>query len=418
MLPPPSAILRGIKTFVSTALVLFSLLIVICGLALDSNIADMGGPASECALLFLSLLLLAMNEGFQVGLMSTQHQSSDDIRQLGYSRAAKTHALVFEKGQERLKRLFIGQSFMVVTCSFLLAQLTTFPSLTSRVLLYQLSLSETSYTSSDASVGDTLFYVLVQSGLPGVVITVTFAQLLPSIFAKQYPESFLNILGIHSVIRVALWIEAIGIVKFVFVIFSALKLCLLSGVGGKSESGFLQDSSYHKCFMGNDTDDEERGGEGAMLEYEHEEGSEVGEEVKDKQSGGCAQACTTGILIFLSFCLTVFSVLFLGYGISHGLSSVGHSLPPVVHFLVLGLVLVVVFYCEGLKIAIVSTAHLDHVAVLAKGGSQRAVRVHQLLHPPAVDEARTAVESTEDGHSTAPDPDQRVDHVKRFLLGR
>lgn len=73
MLPPN--ILNGLKTLISSALVLSSLVIVVVGLAWDTNIADMGGTVPECILLFLSLLLLAMNEGFQVGVVSIQHFS-------------------------------------------------------------------------------------------------------------------------------------------------------------------------------------------------------------------------------------------------------------------------------------------------------------------------------------------------------
>ena len=50
-------------------------------------------------------------------------------------------------------------------------------------------------------------------------------QLLPSLLAKKYPVQFLNIPGIFYIIKLALLIESVGIVQFVYVVVAAAKVC-------------------------------------------------------------------------------------------------------------------------------------------------------------------------------------------------
>lgn len=304
--------------------------------------------------------------------------------------------------------------------------------------------------SSSSSIGDSFFYIFVQSGLPGVIITVTFAQLLPSIFSKQYPLPFLDIFGVHTVIRVALMIETIGIVKFVYVIFSCFKVCFDRNRNERSCDGKTQsvlDTSYNKCFLGDDEDDileyEREGSDQQQLENLAPSSTHDNDNTDNEMGrGGChsdekqtnkgvidssrryLKALTNGLLTFASFCLTFLSVAFLVFGIYRGYSAFGQQLHTVLQFVILFVVLLIVFYCEGLKIAIVSTAHLDHVAVQAKGGSASAVQIHQLLHPPAPASKEVYYISTDDNNAGGGEGGaqasvgQPVDHVKRFLLGR
>mmetsp|Transcript_22127 Transcript_22127/g.37466 ORF Transcript_22127/g.37466 Transcript_22127/m.37466 type:complete len:620 (+) Transcript_22127:270-2129(+) len=433
----PSALLLLLKNLISTLLVILSLTIVAIGLILDANIADMGGSLCECIVLLLSLTLLAANEGFQVGVVSIQHLSFSEIEKLGYHRAAKTHQLMFQERSRQLKKLFIGQSFMVVTCSFLIAQLTTFSSLSvHRVLALN--------SSSTSTVGDTMFYIFAQSGLPGVIVTVTFAQLLPSIFSKQYPLQFLNIIGVHSVIRAALLIENVGIVKIVYLIYEFFKVIfeveLSSLVNTTRTNGSGQStvdtSNTERMLLTDPHNDNE---DDSDLEYEQHGIDDVDEDKRDRPSAepqhvganevhhrSLWQIVLASFVTFCSFCLTLFSVLFLGFGIYRGYGLYSQEIPTVVQYAMILFVLTIVFYCEGLKIAIVSTAHLDLVAIQAKGGNQRAVQVHRLLHPPHVVKSELCTNSSdnEDANSITAsethnhDSTVDVDHVKRFLLGR
>ena len=349
---------------------------------------------------------------------------------MDYHRAAKTHKLMFEQGRGRLKQLLIGQSFMVVTCSFLIAQLTAFPNLSIDVLLSILNVSN---VTSSPGVIDTVFFIFVQSGLPGVIITVTFAQLLPSIFSKQYPLQFLNILGVHTTIRVALMIENIGIVKFVYVIFYGFKL-FFNQISNDSRSrndkdqSSLLDNSYHNIFLIDDDileyEENESPCEDVQTEKNPPSNENKGTHNADTIPRGYFTVFMNIFLTFASFCLTVCSIIFLVYGVYHGFSTFGEDIHPALQFIILGFVLLIVFYCEGLKIAIVSTAHLDHVAVQAKGGNHNAVQIHQLLHPspPANNEAfHFHAEGGVPGNDDTTGQDRKspeVDHVKRFLLGR
>ena len=419
-----------LKSMVSSILVISSLIILAVGLSFDTNIAEMGGPVPECFLLFFCLILLAVNEGFQVGVVSIEHLSLSDIQYRGYSRTAKIHQMIFQEGNGQLKRLFIGQSFMVVTCSFLIAQLTTFSSLSTDEVFPLLSNNDGTTVSNTSTVSNTLFYIFFQSGLPGVIVTVTFAQLLPSIFSKQYPEQFLNVLGVHSVIKVALAIERLGIVKFVNVIFRFFLFFFeneFSSCGSNVKSLDKKSKRDENVFFAHDNEDID-----SVLEFEHFVGAgdsdvDVGLSAVPEHTAvmeqSFSQRVISIILNCLSFFLTIFSAAFLVFGIYNGYSAYGQKMNVVTQFLVMLLVLLVVFYCEGLKIAIVSTAHLDHVAIQAKGGNVRAVQAHCLLHPQQPDKSMFHI-----SHSSYSDPEfsaltsdsstAEVDHVKRFLLGR
>ena len=395
---------QQVKNMISTVLVFSSLIIMVVGLALDSNIADIGGVVPESVILILSLILLAFNEGFQVGVVSIQHISSEEIYEQGNFRASKISHLMFETNSDQLKKLFIGQSFMVVTCTFMIAQLTTFSDLSLEMFMNAMNLPS-GRDNERQGIADTLFYIFAQSGLPGVIVTVTFAQLLPSIFAKQYPLQFLNIIGVYPTIRFALLIESIGILKFVFIIFNCLNY-----VTGRSrrEAYDIQEASSVL------TDDESINGERAS--------SEIGENITiwNCKRVGCCKTFKTWMQVFLSSCLTIFSSFFVIFGIAHRYSTFGNQVHPSFQVLILFIILLIVFYCEGLKIAVVSTSHLDHVAIQAKGGSLTAIKIHQLLHPlHNIAENKSILRlAAVDGDTVIDASGSRDDYVKCFLLGR
>ena len=73
----------------------------------------MGNPLSELIILLGAMILLAAHEGYQVAALGTQHMSSSQITAMGYPRAAAVHDLLY-KGESKIPRLLIGQSFFVV----------------------------------------------------------------------------------------------------------------------------------------------------------------------------------------------------------------------------------------------------------------------------------------------------------------
>lgn len=401
---------RLLRKVASLCLLVFSASIVCIGLFHDVNIGQFGGPLYECVIMAMSLLLLAANEGFQVGLLSAEHRCWTEIRDIGFPRAAKVHSLIFQEHENQLKRILIGQSFLVVLCSFTIAQLTTFDNFSFDLLPH--------FLQGTAESNPTLFFVFVQSGLPGVVITVICAQLVPSMLAKEYPLHCLNIIGIYSTIRLALLIEQIGIVKIVYSLASLFSKILFSMRGTKlnaipqsmditlpeqhPEADY--DSAQHVTLL-----DEHKIILDEQAQHKHQDDLQVHEEdaslphsanplphispFSSSQKGvkyslcefgepvdTCECHCSslavpaavypslTGVSTYhiikdstqwiCSFIFTIASICFVIYSSYNGYSTMSDSVSIPLQFLLLLTILVVVFYCEGLKIAVVCTAHL------------------------------------------------------------
>lgn len=172
--------IKYIKIMFSLIFEIFSIKIIVIGISNGYSISNYGSIFVSFILLIFALLLLAANEAFQVAAMRIKEMDIKTIEKKGYFRAAMIHKLLFEN-DNKLNKLFIGQSFIVVLCSFIIASITTFPN----------------YTADKAGTSNPFYlYIYYSSGLPGVFFTVTIAQLLPSIFAKKNPLITLNIPGL------------------------------------------------------------------------------------------------------------------------------------------------------------------------------------------------------------------------------
>jgi hypothetical protein len=87
-------------------------------------VLELGGPLIELPLLLSAGVVLFLNEGYQVGILGVRYFS--DPLMAPYPHARKVRALIFSKDYDRLPRLFLGQSFLVVITTFLISGLTTF----------------------------------------------------------------------------------------------------------------------------------------------------------------------------------------------------------------------------------------------------------------------------------------------------
>jgi hypothetical protein len=115
------------KYIVGSVIVVLCIIVIIIGIDGSYNSVAFGGPEIEFLLLVGFLLLLACNEGFQVGILGIEHFCNKSIEEKECPRTAKIHRIMFTTNGSKLKQLLIGQSFLVVMSSFLIAKLTTFP---------------------------------------------------------------------------------------------------------------------------------------------------------------------------------------------------------------------------------------------------------------------------------------------------
>ena len=90
-----------------------------------------------------------------------------------------------------MKRFIIGRQFCTVLTGFLLAQICTFNAW---------------HHGAFNKVG---FYIIVQSGLVGVLTTLAFCQLMPELLAQEFPLRFMNMYGAYSIGRISLFFDSV-----------------------------------------------------------------------------------------------------------------------------------------------------------------------------------------------------------------
>lgn len=83
------------KYVTSTLGAVFCAFVVFHGIAFDLNVAEFGGPIPESIIFMFAMILLAANEGFQVGVLNSRLMTATLIREEGYHRAARVHEAMF-----------------------------------------------------------------------------------------------------------------------------------------------------------------------------------------------------------------------------------------------------------------------------------------------------------------------------------
>jgi hypothetical protein len=277
-----------------------------------------------------------------------------------------------------------------------------------------------------------LFNVLFCSGLPGVVLVITIAQLTPALLAKEHPLRFLNLPGIYCVIQVALHLEKSGIMHFSYVLYDIFNSMFFKKevedvVKSPSCDDFVApcttdleapklklktvESTDDLGSVGLDTNSERssecvssvtltslvEGNKELSVEKCHEWGMTGGSaETPDADivinpiktrslfvtplfQAAAPTLCNTVLLFIKYICSTsmiVMCLVFVVYYMAMGHSLINLALP--LQLLLFFLAMVLITYCEGMKVSIVSTSHLDSEDL--KDSHPIAYQVHKLLN--------------------------------------
>jgi hypothetical protein len=258
-------------------------------------------------------MLLFINEGYQIGLISIKEMTttttttvmltSDDVL-VNNLQAKKIVDLIFADSHDNLPKLFIGHSCISVFCMTLISQLTTFKSF-----------------PSIPFISDRITSLLIRSGVPGIIFTINVFQLLPTLIAQMYPISFLNYTPfIHMIVTAALAIESIGIAQFSFVLIKLLELLYFKRVS--TVVGLL-----------NDSDDTDLTGDNNQLR-----GGELDYHCDDWSAMSLLKTVISGTLFIVSL-VFICTCLVMGYS--------GIPLSGGVLIIVLFVAYTIDFYCEG-----------------------------------------------------------------------
>jgi uncharacterized membrane protein len=181
---------------VSTLLTIASLILIIYAIA--AGLAPLEGhPIVLYSLFVFSVSLLGMLEGLQIAILNLERANAERFKHL--NRAYVNHKLATRHHGLNVQRFLVGRQFFVVFVVFLSAQLTTYSDLTWNIPRW-------------------LFILIIDTGFPGVMVVLSFGQLMPQLVAATHPITFMNIPGAWGVIKIALGFEAIGITHFSWVL--------------------------------------------------------------------------------------------------------------------------------------------------------------------------------------------------------
>jgi len=143
------------------------------------------------------------------------HRDPETWRE-AYPRAYKIHKLLNKP--DNIKRFIIGRQFCTVLTGFLLAQIFTLNKMT-----------------NTWGWPDALYYIVVKSGLIGVMIVLAHGQLMPELLAAEYPLRFMDMYGSYSVCYMSLFFDSIGVGHHAWAVYYATRpFCCKSLMAGQA----------------------------------------------------------------------------------------------------------------------------------------------------------------------------------------
>lgn len=143
-----------------------------------------------------------------------------------------------------MKKFLIGRQLTVVPLGFVFARLTHF------VRLHR------------ENYGTLGYFLVVEAGLPGVLILLQFAQLAPQLLAEQNSIPFMNLPGNYLLALWTLQLEKLGIVNFTWLFYRVIEGCVcVRREGGQKYQQPTVRGPMTSCLFddsGHDSDSESR----------------------------------------------------------------------------------------------------------------------------------------------------------------
>ncbi|KAJ1438290.1 silicon transporter-domain-containing protein [Ochromonadaceae sp. CCMP2298] len=336
---------ENVKLVVSSALVTLLIFVLIIGVSLTWCVLKIH-PAANFLLLIGAITLLAYVEALHYACVAIEKWDMDQYKER-FPRAVKCHALV--DTPDKVKKFLVGRQFFVIFVVFLIAQITSFEGLPSILVL-----------------------IFIQTGLPGIALTLNVGQLISQIYVEEFTLQFMNIYGCEFVIRLSLFAEWIGICNFSWLLYGVVSRIACKKVRRiqktldadnlRSTDDLNEPTSPHTANRGPDFDTGLTRKEPLTL-FDYAK-------------------------YIWSTAVTLGSVVVVLYGIS--IEAYVLPIPAGAAYIVALILLTTLYYLEGLMIAIVGTQYWDPETF--RTVYPRAYKVHAMMSEP--------------------------DNVKRFIIGR
>lgn len=175
----------------STGASVGAMVIVCYGISIESYVFPVPAVAAYIIAIIMLTNLFYL-EGLMIAIAGTQFWDREVFKEV-YPRAYQVHELLGRP--DNVKRFIIGRQFFTVLTNFVLAQIFTFASW------------------NPGNYDPILFFIVVKSGLVGVLIILAWAQLMPELLAAEYPLRFMNMRGSSAVCYACLFFDAMGVGK-------------------------------------------------------------------------------------------------------------------------------------------------------------------------------------------------------------
>jgi len=370
-----------VKLFIASGVVTVLVLVVFAGIALEYAILELP-PIANFILLFFALTLLAYVEALHYSVIAIERWDMEKYVDK-YPRAVACWRLC--NTPETVQKFIVGRQFYVIFVVFLIAQITSFPHI----------------PEDFAGLPPTLVLVLLQTGLPGIAIVLTYGQLISQLFVEEFTLQFMNLYGCNFCIRLALFAEFIGIPNFSWLLFhgSSRLFCHKVRVAKKimkerkSSEALMQleeSSKAAEAAKAKAVEDGTAGNAEETLEDQNDPNNiERGAHFAVDEYNGKQQLKWFDYLRYLwSSVATLGSLGIILWGISEKAYVLPVDVPGA--YIIAILMMINLFYLEGLMIAIVGTQYWDPETF--RHAYPRAYKVHKLVNKP--------------------------DNVKRFIIGR
>ncbi len=332
--------LENLKLLIASSVVLFLTAIVVTGIANGWMVMKVP-PVAGFIILGFVLTLMAYVEALHYSCVNLSGVDPAVFEQK-YPRAAENQRLV--NTPTLVKRFLLGRQGFVIAIVFVTAQLTTFPD----------------FPDDLWGMPSGLCTLLGKTGLPGVALVLTVGQLISQIYVESYTIPFHNIRGCYSVINLALATEYIGLCHWSWLLYEVSnRLACIKIVRAKK--------AMDKVDFNADGEDMSLVSPTVRIR-----GADFDHGVPDTSQMSLFDA----FRYLWSTCLSMSAIGVVIYGISTG--------TYILHIGVAGAYIVAIatltllFYLEGLMIAVAATTDWDRE--MWREAYPRAYAVHEMLN--------------------------------------
>jgi hypothetical protein len=147
-------------------------------------------PIVDFLIFIFCMTLVGYLEGLQVAILAVEH-ADPDLYKENYPRAYKLMSSC--KQGNNVERFLVGRQFFTIFVMTLMAQVTSFPDI------------------SHLGINSIVWFIFIQTGLPGALVVTTIGSLQPQLLAAKDPWRFMDLYGSYSVLYLCYGLEASGI---------------------------------------------------------------------------------------------------------------------------------------------------------------------------------------------------------------